>query len=165
MATSFQEPVNVFLSKIEKDIDFFKYFGLTEEEAAEIAAKRSRELLLQANSVITLRCKPRYEINFCDVNLENDSYNGDLNSMEIYIIGSIMYELYLQKDFAKIKLDNVNYTASELRVFDPSNARSSFTAIYNTICAENKVMLAQYEDTDRETGGYLGIDFASYEEE
>lgn len=165
MATSFQEPVNIFLSKIEKDIDFFRYFGLTDKEAADLAAKRSLELLHQANAVITLRCKPRYGINLCDTNDEDEVYNCDLNSIETYIIGSIMYELYLQKDFAKLKLDNVNFTATELKVFDPSNARSTFTEIYNTVCAENKLMLSQYEDMDRETGGYVGIDFASYEEE
>lgn len=165
MATSFKKPVDVFLSKIEKDVDFFRYFGLTDEAAAEIAARRSKELLCQANAVITLRCKPRYNINLCNVDMDAEEYIDDLNDIEVYIIGSVMYELYLQKDFAKIKLDNVNFTAAELKVFDPSNARSTFTQIYNTICEENKILLSQYEDTDRDTGGYIGIDFSLYDEE
>ena len=163
MATSFQKPVDIFLGRIEKDIDFFRYIGLDDEEAAKLAARRSKDILLQANAALTLRCKS--DIDFTDVDEGNDVYTADLNSNEIYLVGSMMYEIYLQKDIAKIKLDNVNYTASELQVFDPSNARSTFMSIYETIVAENKLLIAEYRDTDRKTGKYLGIDYASYDEE
>ena len=111
---------------------------------------------------MALRCKS--DIDFTDVDVDNDVYTADLNSNEIYLVGSMMYEIYLQKDIAKIKLDNVNYTASELKVFDPSNARSTFMSIYNTVVEENKMLIAEYRDTDRKTGKYLGIDYAVYDE-
>lgn len=163
MATSFQKPVDIFLGRIEKDIDFFRYIGLSDEEAAKLAAERSKNILLQANSALALRCKS--DIDFTDVDTDKDVYTADLNSNEIYLVGSMMYEIYLQKDIAKIKLDNVNYTASELKVFDPSNARSTFMSIYDTVVAENKALIAEYRDTDRQTGKYLGIDYAAYDEE
>lgn len=163
MATSFQKPLDVFLRKIEKDIDFFRYLNMTDEEAMELAIKRSIGLLTDAGAMLSIRCKG--SVVFTDVDEEAEEYTADLNNSEIYLIGSMMYELYLQKDFAKIKLDDVNYTATELRVFDPSNARRSFKEIYDTIVAENKLLIAEYRDTDRETGRYIGIDFASYEEE
>ncbi len=163
MATPFQKPIDVFLGKIEKDIDFFRYIGLSDSEAAELAAKRSKAILLQTNAMMKLRCKS--EVDFTDVDEEADQYNVTLNESEIYLIGSMMYELYLQKDIAKIKLDNVNYTADELRVFDPSNARNTFQSIYKSIVEENKLLLSEYRDTDRKTGRYIGIDFASYEED
>ena len=163
MATSFQKPVDIFLGRIEKDIDFFRYIGLSDGEAAQLAAERSKNILLQANLALALRCKS--DIDFTDVDVDNDVYTADLNSNEIYLVGSMMYEIYLQKDIAKIKLDNVNYTASELKVFDPSNARSTFMSIYNTVAEENKMLIAEYRDTDRKTGKYLGIDYAVYDEE
>ena len=163
MATSFQKPVDIFLGRIEKDIDFFRYIGLSDGEAAQLAAERSKNILLQANLALALRCKS--DIDFTDVDVDSDVYTADLNSNEIYLVGSMMYEIYLQKDIAKIKLDNVNYTASELKVFDPSNARSTFMSIYNTVVEENKMLIAEYRDTDRKTGKYLGIDYAVYDEE
>ena len=163
MATSFQKPVDIFLGRVEKDIDFFRYIGLSDGEAAQLAAERSKNILLQANLALALRCKS--DIDFTDVDVDNDVYTADLNSNEIYLVGSMMYEIYLQKDIAKIKLDNVNYTASELKVFDPSNARSTFMSIYNTVVEENKMLIAEYRDTDRKTGKYLGIDYAVYDEE
>ena len=163
MATSFQKPVDIFLGRIEKDIDFFRYIGLSDGEAAQLAAERSKNILLQANLALALRCKS--DIDFTDVDVDNDVYTANLNSNEIYLVGSMMYEIYLQKDIAKIKLDNVNYTASELKVFDPSNARSTFMSIYNTVVEENKMLIAEYRDTDRKTGKYLGIDYAVYDEE
>ena len=163
MATSFQKPVDIFLGRIEKDIDFFRYIGLSDGEAAQLAAERSKNILLQANLALALRCKS--DIDFTDVDVDNDVYTADLNSNEIYLVGSMMYEIYLQKDIAKKKLDNVNYTASELKVFDPSNARSTFMSIYNTVVEENKMLIAEYRDTDRKTGKYLGIDYAVYDEE
>ena len=163
MATSFQKPVDIFLGRIEKDIDFFRYIGLSDGEAAQLAAERSKNILLQANLALALRCKS--DIDFTDVDVDNDVYTADLNSNEIYLVGSIMYEIYLQKDIAKIKLDSVNYTASELKVFDPSNARSTFMSIYNTVVEENKMLIAEYRDTDRKTGKYLGIDYTVYDEE
>ncbi len=162
MATPFQKPIDVFLGKIEKDIDFFRYIGLSDSDAAELAVKRSKAILLQTNAMMKLRCKS--EVDFTDIDEQADEYNVTLNESEIYLIGSMMYELYLQKDIAKIKLDNVNYTANELRVFDPSNARSTFQSIYKNIVEENKLLLSEYRDTDRKTGKYIGIDYASYEE-
>lgn len=163
MATPFQKPVDIFLGRIEKDIDFFRYIGLSDSEAAELAARRSKDILLQTNAMMSLRCKS--DIDFTDVDTEKEEYSADLTPSEIYLIGSMMYELYLQKDVAKIKLDNVNYTASELKVFDPSNARSTFMSIYDNVVNENKLLLSEYRDTDRKTGKYLGIDYASYDEE
>ena len=163
MATSFQKPVNVFLSWIEKDIDFFRYFGLTDDEAKELAVKRSKAILLQANAALKLRCK--CSVDFADCNTDTDEYNFELNDAEVYLIGSIMYELYLFKDFARLKLENVNYTATELRVFDPSNARSTFMEIYKNIVENNKLLIGEYRDTDRETGQYLTINYSKYDEE
>lgn len=76
-----------------------------------------------------------------------------------------MYEQYLFRDFSYLKTLNVNYTPTEMRVFDPSNARATFLNIYNTVCATNEKYIDIYKNSDRTTGALKSINFASYDSE
>ena len=60
---------------------------------------------------------------------------------------------------------NVNYTPTEMRVFDPSNARATFLNIYNTVCATNEKYIDIYKNSDRRTGALKSINFANYDSE
>ena len=95
----------------------------------------------------------------------NEQFNFDLTGSELAIIPSLMYERYLFRDFAYLKTLNVNYTPTEMRVFDPSNARSTFLNIYNTVCAINEKYIDIYKNSDRNTGALKSINFANYDSE
>ncbi len=92
-------------------------------------------------------------------------FNFDLTGSELAIIPSLMYEQYLFRDFSYLKTLNVNYTPTEMRVFDPSNARSTFLNIYNTVCKANEKYIDIYKNSDRVTGALKSINFANYDSE
>ena len=163
MATPFEAPISRFLYRVEEDRDFFQYFNLDDVEALQLARKRAQNYLYDAADRIMMECAP--DIDFTDMDDTLAQFNADLTSREVFLLSSLMYEYYLAKDIAKIKTYSVNYTATDLRVFDPSNARTSFMEIYNGVKAENEKLLDLYRNTDRLTGAAKSIDFASYDEE
>lgn len=163
MPTPFSIPIERFLHRIEEDRDFFQYFNLSNEEAMSLAYVRSKHYLADAADRIMIECSP--EIDFCDRDDVLEQFAEDLTPKEVFLIASIMYEYYLAKDIAKLKTYEVNYTGSNLRVFSPSEARDSFRAIYQDVCSQNEALLDLYHNTNRLTGAYKGIDYASYNEE
>lgn len=162
MATSFEKPVERFLRRIEEDRDFFQYYSLTDEQAMELAKYRADAYLHNAIDRIMLDGQP--EIDFSDIDEETQIFNVDLTSREVFLLASLMYEYYLDKDISKIKTYNVNYTSTELRVFDPSNARSTFKDLYDGVCEKNVALLDSYRSTDRLTGALRSIDYISYDD-
>ena len=161
--TSFEILIERFFHRIEKDRDFFNYFQLTDTEAMDLATQRAESLLYEAVSIISL--KTTTAVDFYNYDKENKTFNFDLNNTEIMLISSFMYQQYLERDIAKLKILSVNYTSSNLKVFDPSNARSTFKALYDDVCIRNELLLDEYNNKDRETNQFLAIDYGSYEED
>lgn len=163
MATSFTQLINRFFSRIEEDREFFQYYSLSDEEALNLAQTRAQHYLMNAVDRMMLEGCP--EIDFSDMDIALLQFNVDLTSREIFILASLMYEYYLEKDISKIKIMDNSFTPTELRVFDKSNLRNSFKALYDGVCQRNLEMLDSYRNTDRLTGAYKGIDFAAFDEE
>ena len=163
MATSFEKPINRFFYRIEEDREFFRYFDLDETAAMQLAHQRATHYLMDAIDRIMIDGMPA--IDFGDYDEVLAEFNEDLTSKEIYLLASLMYECYLSKDIAKLKTYTVNYTHVDLKVFDPSNARNSFMEMYESVRLQNERLLDMYRCTDRLTGQFKTIDFASYDEE
>lgn len=162
MATNFSVPIEYFFRRVEEDRKFFNYFQLTDEEAMEIATNRATHYLYESVTRIVFECPDKAQ--FFDYNADEAEFNGDLTQREILLLSSLMYEMYLNRDIAKLKCWNVNFTPTDLRVFDPSNARKTFLSMYNTVVSENDHIMDVYRNSDRETGVMVGIDFSAYEE-
>lgn len=94
-----------------------------------------------------------------------ETFDFEMTRREIHIMASLMFEAYLARDIAKLKALSVNYTPTDVRVFDPSNARKTFQAMYEFVCAQNVTLLDTYRNTDRLTGNYVEINYAAYDEE
>ena len=163
MATSFEKPIDRFFYRIEEDREFFQYFNLDDDQAMQLARRRASHYLMDAIDRMMLDGMP--DVNFTDYDETVAEFNIYLTTREIFILASLMYEYYLEKDIAKIKTYSVNYTHADLKVFDPSNARTSFMEIYNGVKMQNEKLLDSYRNTDRLTGAFKGIDFAAYSEE
>ncbi len=163
MATSFDVLLNRFFVRIEEDRDFFRYFELSDEEALRLAEHRAKNYLRDAVDRFMMDGMP--DIDLSNTDFSTDSFEVELTGREIYLLASLMYEFYLAKDIAKIKTYNVNFTHTDLKVFDPSNARSTFKELYDMVVARNNLLLDQYRNTDRLTGTFKTIDFAAYVEE
>lgn len=162
MGTPFSIPIERFFHRIEEDREFFNYYQLSDDEAMRLAEARAKAYLQNAADKIMMGGAS--DVDFSDVDYVLDQFNADLTSRETYLLSSLMYEFYLDKDIAKLKTLSVNYTSPNLRVFDPSNARTSFRALYGDVCEQNAVLLDTYRNTDRITGAFKGIDYASYDE-
>lgn len=163
MGTSLIVPINRFLRKIEEDRDFFSYFSLSNAEAMGLARKRARNYLDDAIDRMVLDGSPTIDIS--DIDEPSFSFNVTLNRTEIFILASLMYEYYLAKDISRLKTLSVNYTGTELRVFDPSNARTTFQNLYENVQRENRSLLDSYRNTDRNTGDFVSVNNISVGEE
>lgn len=162
MSTPTQVLIEAFLKRIEKDRDFFNYINLSDEESMQLALRRANNYLSEAVSKLSLEgCN---HIDLTDIDYTQGVFNNDLTNKEIFLIASIMYEMHLDRDISKLIMLTVNYTSTDLRVFDPSNARSSFMEIYNSVCDKNAKLTDEYINRDRKTGELLGINYAQYDE-
>lgn len=163
MATPYSVVLEAFYRRVEKDESFFNYFNLAAEEALKLAKKRALGYMDEALSRITLECQP--SVDFTDRNDTTEQFNFDLNKNEVFLISSLMYQSHLERDIAYLKVLNVNYTSTDLRVFDPSNARSTFMEMYESVCSKNEALMDKYKNLDRSTGTYKTINFSNYDEE
>ena len=155
MGTPFLEPINRFLRRIEEDRDFFQYFQLSDDEALDLARRRARNYLEDAIDRMMMDGRP--SVDLTDIDEGSFSFNIELTRNEVFLLSSLMYEYYLDKDISRIKTLNVNYTGTELRVFDPSNARSSFLQLYENVQRQNEKLLDTYRNVNRETGEFISI--------
>lgn len=160
MGTSIDTPIELFLRRIEKDRDFFNYYNLIDDEAMKLAKERAGYFLDEAIGRLVIECEP--DVDFTDRD-ENGNFTFEWNAQEKLLIPSLMYEVYLSRDFAYLKTLSNDYTSTELRVFDKSNARTSFLAMYEKIQEDNKHLLARYKDTQRTNGSYKTVNFSLYD--
>lgn len=161
--TSYETLIDMFFRRVEKDKKFFLYVGLSEAGSMQLARDRAMGYMEEALAMMTLMCQPK--VNFSDRDDIAAQFHFDLTATEKLLVSALMYRQYLQRDIGYLKTLSVNYTATDLRVFDPSNARSTFMTMYNAICAECDALMDMYKNTDRENGSYVGIDFDAYDVE
>ena len=161
--TSYEVIYEMFFRRVEKDKKFFSYVGLTDAQAMQLARERANGYFEEALAVLTMKGRP--SVDFTDRDRAAAQFNFDLTAQEKYIVSSLMYQQYLERDIAYLKTLSVNYTSTDLRVFDPSNARSTFMTMFNAIKGECEEMLDIYRNTDRTSGDFIGIDFESYDTE
>lgn len=156
--------ITSFFARIEKDRDFFDYYNIIDEdEIMEIARTRATNYLHEAIGRVIIDTTP--SIGFKITTNENNEsfFEDDLTEQEKFILVSLMYEYYLSRDISYLKILDVNYTSSDLQVYDPSNARRTFMEMYQEVCTQNKTLLDRYKNTDRLTGKFKTINFDLYD--
>lgn len=161
MGTKYSVLIDLFFKRIEKDKSFFRYFELDDISAMELAENRANTYLQEAVGRLMLQGKPT--VDFSDRNDTDGYFNFDLTDTEKLILPSLMYESYLDRDVPLLKLMNVNYTPTEMRVFDPTGARNSFMNMYKQVQEANAVLIDNYKNTDRLTGEYRSFEFSKYD--
>lgn len=162
MSTPFSDIFSAFFDKVEKDEDFFNYYNLSDVESMAIATERSKTYLKESVSKLTLLCSP--DINFNNYDNVIQEFSETLTNTEVDILASLMFEKYVSRDIAKLKTFEVNFTPTDLQVFDPSSGRRTFMDMYRQLQSENESMIDDYISKDRITGKKKGINFSQYEE-
>lgn len=167
MGTPYKPIIKLFLHRIELDRKYFFYRDVDDDTAMEIALSRAYVFLEEACGRICMECMPKvdYSLEYTDEgDVDQDgSFHFDMKPQERYLVVSLMYEAYMARDISFLKLMDVNFTGTEMRVFDPSNARKTFYTLYESVCQTNASLIDTYKNSDRETGMYSFIDFDKYD--
>lgn len=163
MSTPWLEVHDLFFHKIEEDGTFFDYFNLTEGESMELAVERANSILQEATARLNLEIDNG--VDFLDYDAEKAEFNFDLTGTEKYLLACLQYEIYLSRTIAKLRVFEMNFVPNDLRVFSPKGDRESFLRLYETIKAENVLLIDRYKSKDRRTNAKREIDYASYNEE
>lgn len=162
MSTSFTEIYPKFLDKVEKDDKFLNYYNLTDEESMAIAIERSKSFLEESVTDLMFKCTP--DIDFADYDEVLEQFTPDLTRNEINLLACIMFEKYVSRDVAMLKVMTTNFTPTDLRVFSASDDRRTFMLMYTQLQSENNKMIGNYASKDRITGKKKGINFSQYED-
>lgn len=169
--TAFSDVINAFYYYIEKDVDFFDYFELDEEECMEVAGQRAGVLLDEAISYL---CRKLIIENvFSHTKMvqpeesEDDQEDEDntgymaftetLTNTEINLLVKAMFLMYLQRDLTVLRTFHGVMTSSDLNMYSPANERKTFVAMVQQYEDNLKVEISEYQMFDRNTGGFIQI--------
>lgn len=163
--TAFSEVIQAFYHYIENDVDFFRYFELTEEESMEVAGQRAEVLLKEATSYL---CRKLVVENvFSNIIEVQDEEQGEpisymafadkLTDVEINILVKTMFLMYLQRDLTMLRTFHGVMTSSDLNMYSPANERKTFVEMVEKYEAELKVEISEYQMRDRLTGQFVQI--------
>ena len=159
--TLFEDIYKLFFDKIVQDIDFFEY-GTTEEEALDIAKKRSKAYLIKAIDKLVNQCN--VDINFYDKDDTLEIFNPDLVPKEKTIFCDLMYEIYYEQDLIKLRLFEEYFSQKDLKRFDPNAQKKIYLETLNIIKVENIKQIKNYESRDRITGQLKGLDYSGWDD-
>ena len=160
--TPWADVIDIFFRRVEEDGKFFNYFNLTDVESMDLATDRATAFLREAAARLNLEVSNG--VNFLDYDRETRQFNFELTEVEKYILSSLMFEIYLSRNVARLKVFELNFVPTDLNVFSPANDRTSFMSMYAAVKQENASLIDNYKSKDRITNEKLTIDYASYSE-
>ena len=169
--TAFSDVINAFYHYIEKDVDFFQYFELDEEECMEVAGQRAGVLLEEAISYLCRKLiienvfshtELVHSEDWEDGQGEEDSnaymaFTETLTNTEINLLVKAMFLMYLQRDLTVLRTFHGVMTSSDLNMYSPANERKTFVAMVQQYEDNLKVEISEYQMFDRLTGGFIQI--------
>lgn len=158
--TLFEDIYKLFFDKIVQDIDFFEY-GTTEEDALDIATKRSKSYLLKSIDRLTNQCN--VDVDFYNKDDTLETFNFDLVSREKSLYTDLMYEIYFEQDLVKLRLFEEWFSEKDLKVWDKNSTKKIYLETLNIIKAENIKQIKNYESRDRITGQLKGLDYSGWD--
>ena len=157
MSTLYEEIYELFFDKLEKDVEFFNLFNLTETEALELATTRAKKYLMESIAYLILNCTP--DVDFYDKDDILGTFNFEVTPMEKDLITSIMREKYFEKDLLLLKAFGSRLTPKDLNSFSPSADRKSFVDMLDGMRNINILSIRNYVARDRLTGKLKMIKF------
>ena len=169
--TAFSDVINAFYHYIEKDVDFFDYFELDEEECMEVAGQRAGVLLEEAISYLCRKLIIENVFSHTEMvqpeeseddqededNTEYMAFTETLTNTEINLLVKAMFLMYLQRDLTVLRTFHGVMTSSDLNMYSPANERKTFVAMVQQYEDNLKVEISEYQMFDRNTGGFVQI--------
>lgn len=167
--TAFSEVIQAFYHYIENDVDFFRYFELTEEESMEVAGQRAEVLLKEATSYLCrklvvenvfsniIEVQEKVQDEEQDEPTSYMAFADKLTDAEINILVKTMFLMYLHRDLTMLRTFHGVMTSSDLNMYSPANERKTFVEMAEKYEAELKVEISEYQMRDRLTGQFVQI--------
>lgn len=169
--TAFSDVINAFYHYIEKDVDFFQYFELDEDECMEVAGQRAGVLLEEAISYLCRKLIIENVFSHTEIVHSEDWEDGQdeedgdaymaftetLTNTEINLLVKAMFLMYLQRDLTVLRTFHGVMTSSDLNMYSPANERKTFVAMVQQYETDLKVEISEYQMFDRTTGGFIQI--------
>lgn len=156
--TSFETIYERFFRKVEEDPDFFEYYNCTEEEAMELAKEKAAGYFQEAVSSLAIRASGFADVDFFDK--DDTSFNFELVNTEIEILSRMMFVIYLERDFAKLKSVINSMTSADIKmIYSPANERKTFDDMLSNYKKDIEAKITQYLSVDRTTGKPKRIEY------
>lgn len=162
MATEFETIYNLFYKRVLEDPDFLMYKNTTEAEVLEIIKTKAFDYMIESIATIFEYSNPEPQIDFNDYDETLEQFNFDLTKSELQMIVNLMFEKFLSRDRAKLKIYNKYFSTNEVKMFSPANERNSFEAMLEYVEKKNIRAIRSYNSRDRETGVLKSYGGASY---
>lgn len=147
MPTPFDDVNVIFYDLVERDQEFFNYYGLEAVQAMNLAEQRADSCLTQAATKLSIDNETA--IDFSDFSADDRVFAADFTNEEKYLLARLQYQQYLFRDFASLRAQSTLFTSAEQVVFSPANERKTFINMYNMLCEENRNMVNSYLWKDR----------------
>ena len=150
MATSFDVVNDLFFKRVINDPDFFEYYGVPDAEVEELMNTNAFDYMIDSIGTIKLNTNP--EVDFDDYDENTRFFGFDFTKTELQIFADLMFEKFLYRDVAKLKIYNKHFTSQEIKLFSPAEDRRTFMAMYDKVERKNIRRMRSYNSRDRLTG-------------
>lgn len=162
--TDFDDILNRFYNRIEKDEDFFNYYNIDISEATNIAVQRATNYLIE--SLDDLSMVSNLQVDFSDYDEEIGEINFKLLPKEKNLLAEMMFLKYMKRDETILHAMEINFTPSDLSVFSPANERTSYRNFINDLTNKVELKIDDYKNRDRMTNALKQtINYSDYSED
>lgn len=155
MATSFDSINDVFFMRVINDPDFFGYKNVPDAEVISLMETNALDYMLESIATIYEYSTPTVDFNDYDIVLKE--FGFDLTNNEIQMVANLMFEKFLTRDYAKIKIYNKYFTTNEINMFSPAQERKTFVDMLEKIKLKNISALKSYASRDRLTNALISF--------
>ena len=162
--TDFDDILDRFYNRIEKDADFFNYYNIDISEATNIAVQRATNYLIE--SLDDLSMVSNLQVDFSDYDEEIGEINFKLLPKEKNLLAEMMFLKYMKRDETLLHAMEINFTPSDLSVFSPANERTSYRNFINDLTNKVELKIDDYKNRDRMTNALKQtINYSDYSED
>ena len=158
MATSFDTVYDLFFKRVINDPDFFQYTNVPEAEVLALMETNAFDYMIESISTIKLNSEP--EVDFDDYDTGTEEFNFYMTKTELQLMAGLMFEKFLSRDRAKLRIYNKYFTTNEINMFSPAEERRTFISMLTGLETINVRLLKSYNSRDRLTGSlksYSGV--------
>lgn len=159
--TLFDTVYDLFFKRVVNDPDFFQYTNVPQSEALELCKINAFDYMIESISTINENCTPT--VNFNDYDILLSQFNFDMTNSEMQMLVNLMFEKFLSRDMAKLKIYNKFFTNSEVALFSPANERKTFMEMLDGLILKNIKAIKSYGSRDRLTGELVTVGSMLYD--